>query len=149
METGDRKLNEVKKVTDMAYVPVIMADGSIGQIAKSDLASVVAGFLPIVKNTTLTSGDFNEIIDNGTYIMGVATSNFKNAPAVSSLEGILFVKVSFQEHLMQLYADIQGGTYHFRSCYGNYWRPWQRIDNFGYNSLEELASALKPLLGLS
>ena len=42
METGDRKLNEVKKVTDMAYVPVIMADGSIGQIAKSDLASVVA-----------------------------------------------------------------------------------------------------------
>ena len=48
METGDRKLNEVKKVTDMAYVPVIMADGSIGQIAKSDLASVVAG---VVKNS--------------------------------------------------------------------------------------------------
>lgn len=45
METGDRKLNEVKKVTDMAYVPVIMADGSVGQIAKSDLASVVAGIL--------------------------------------------------------------------------------------------------------
>ena len=45
METGDRKLNEVKKVTDMAYVPVIMADGSIGQIAKSDLASVVAGVI--------------------------------------------------------------------------------------------------------
>lgn len=39
----DKKLNEVTKVTDMAYVPVIMADGSIGQIAKSDLASVVAG----------------------------------------------------------------------------------------------------------
>lgn len=44
MESEDRALNEVKKVTDMAYVPVIMADGSIGQIAKSDLASVVAGF---------------------------------------------------------------------------------------------------------
>ena len=26
---------------------------------------------------------------------------------------------------------------------------WQRIDNFGYNTLEELASALKPKLGLS
>ena len=39
---ADKKLNEVTKVTDMAYVPVIMSDGSIGQIAKSDLASVVA-----------------------------------------------------------------------------------------------------------
>ena len=39
---ADKKLNEVTKVTDMAYVPVIMADGSIGQIAKADLASVVA-----------------------------------------------------------------------------------------------------------
>ena len=48
MESGDRKLNEAKKVTDMAYVPVIMADGSIGQIAKSDLASVVAGMMGIL-----------------------------------------------------------------------------------------------------
>jgi hypothetical protein len=40
---ADKKLNEVTKVTDMAYVPVIMTDGSIGQIAKADLASVVAG----------------------------------------------------------------------------------------------------------
>ena len=39
---ADKKLIEVTKVTDMAYVPVIMADGSIGQIAKADLASVVA-----------------------------------------------------------------------------------------------------------
>ena len=43
---ADKKLNEVTKVTDMAYVPVIMSDGSIGQIAKADLASVVAGLLP-------------------------------------------------------------------------------------------------------
>lgn len=40
---ADKKLNEVTKVTDMEYVPVIMADGSIGQISKADLASVVAG----------------------------------------------------------------------------------------------------------
>ena len=43
---ADKKLNEVTKVTDMAYVPVIMSDGSIGQIAKADLASVVAGLSP-------------------------------------------------------------------------------------------------------
>ena len=48
---GDKKLNEVTKVTDMAYVPVIMADGSIGQIAKADLASVVAGLLSLNNNS--------------------------------------------------------------------------------------------------
>jgi len=40
---ADKKLNEVTKVTDMAYVPVILSDGSVGQIAKADLATVVAG----------------------------------------------------------------------------------------------------------
>ena len=29
------------------------------------------------------------------------------------------------------------------------WFSWRRIDNFGYNTLEDLAEALKPLLGLS
>ena len=28
------------------------------------------------------------------------------------------------------------------------WTAWSRTDNFGYNTLDELAAALKPLLGL-
>lgn len=48
---ADKKLNEVTKVTDMAYVPVIMSDGSIGQIAKADLATVVAGLLPLANSS--------------------------------------------------------------------------------------------------
>lgn len=39
---ADKKLNESKIVKDMDYVLVTLADGSVGQIAKSDLASVVA-----------------------------------------------------------------------------------------------------------
>lgn len=51
---ADKKLNEVQKVTDMAYVPVIMADGSVGQIAKADLATVVAGLIGLA--TTSKNG---------------------------------------------------------------------------------------------
>lgn len=29
---------------------------------------------------------------------------------------------------------------------GTTWTPWIRLDNFGYNSLAELAAALKPLM---
>ena len=80
METGDRKLNEVTKVTDMAYVPVIMADGSIGQIAKSDLASVVAGQMTASKLYPFADrGDLNisanDVNQNGSYsIMGKGTT---------------------------------------------------------------------------
>lgn len=72
METGDRKLNEVKKVTDMAYVPVIMADGSIGQIAKSDLASVVAGVMGTKNDKYIGScvGKVAKLSINSTYKFG-------------------------------------------------------------------------------
>jgi hypothetical protein len=65
---ADKKLNEVTKVTDMAYVPVIMADGSIGQIAKADLASVVAGMMgnPL-GNKTNTSKNLDNYKDVGIY----------------------------------------------------------------------------------
>lgn len=67
----DKKLNEVTKVTDMAYVPVIMADGSIGQIAKSDLASVVAEYIPFgtsPKSVILLS-DLDNIVETGMYTL--------------------------------------------------------------------------------
>ena len=61
---ADKKLNEVTKVTDMAYVPVIMADGSIGQIAKADLASVVAEMIGYIgTNLIADSLDTGESVD--------------------------------------------------------------------------------------
>ena len=64
---ADKKLNEVTKVTDMAYVPVIMSDGSIGQIAKADLASVVAGILQPVRCSGVAEGDIDSIKTPGFY----------------------------------------------------------------------------------
>lgn len=60
----DKKLNEVTKVTDMAYVPVIMADGSVGQIAKADLASVVAEMIGYIgTNLIADSLDTGKSVD--------------------------------------------------------------------------------------
>ena len=57
-------MNEVTKVTDMAYVPVIMADGSIGQIAKADLASVVAEMIGYIgTNLIADSLDTGKSVD--------------------------------------------------------------------------------------
>lgn len=66
---ADKKLNEVTKVTDMAYVPVIMSDGSIGQIAKADLATVVAGILGVIPCKGDAPSDYNadDLIVNSVY----------------------------------------------------------------------------------
>ena len=40
-------------------------------------------------------------------------------------------------------------NYYVRTCAGNTWTDWALCGNFGYNTLEGLATALKPLLGLS
>ena len=77
---ADKKLNEVTKVTDMAYVPVIMSDGSIGQIAKADLASVVAGQIGVTQASTTINGitirtyNYGKIVT--VILSGTATSNF-------------------------------------------------------------------------
>lgn len=97
---ADKKLNEVTKVTDMAYVPVIMADGSIGQIAKADLASVVAGVIGTATNSknglmpssqflvrdTISADvqitNFTQIKDGITFFFGAGTSYFPQSNGV-------------------------------------------------------------------
>lgn len=78
---ADKKLNEVTKVTDMAYVPVIMADGSVGQIAKADLASVVAGLLgnPM--------GYVNEIVNETGLDSAVKSGYYSIKSNVNTTEG--------------------------------------------------------------
>ena len=121
---ADKKLNEVTKVTDMAYVPVIMSDGSIGQIAKADLASVVAGILgfPMVLKGELKF-DANDISTNGIWACEGLSSNL---PAGN---GIL---INFETgrtvfKSMQLFADSTMKTLSLRINRGGSWDVWKSI----------------------
>ena len=125
---ADKKLNEVTKVTDMAYVPVIMADGSIGQIAKADLASVVAGYLPYITNLYTNEQDFNNIKKVGSYSFGVNKEGYSNIPNVQSLEGVLVVIISVSNsNIYQIYLGIQDSSLHIRSCYNGVWQGWRKV----------------------
>lgn len=37
----DIRINEVQQVKDATYIPVVLADGSLGKIAKVDLAELI------------------------------------------------------------------------------------------------------------
>ena len=122
---ADRKLNEVTKVTDMAYVPVIMADGSIGQIAKSDLASVVAGILkPLVVYPNKSISDANDAT-TGIY-------NYDFNYTISNTGGNIGTLISIQSidsrYIMQLNVFYgEGSDLYFRRKYNGQWSEWKAL----------------------
>ena len=103
---ADKKLNEVTKVTDMEYVPVIMADGSIGQISKADLASVVAG---VMENTGWVN-----LLPNKVYrfcLLGSSNSKFlEYVIAVPNWQGASFFKFYIAASYMSDGSDIKTAT---------------------------------------
>lgn len=113
---ADKKLNEVTKVTDMAYVTVIMSDGSIGQIAKADLASVVAGNMckQLVAGT-----DLNTITANGFYYIG---STHVNAPI--SYFYFITMKGLTTTDLVQFGFSLTNGNMYKRSRNNGVWSNW-------------------------
>ena len=144
----DKKLNEVTKVTDMAYVPVIMADGSIGQIAKSDLASVVAGVMETDNESRrifqgmVVEGDYTGDVNDLPYgVLVYANSSAANLPVATV--GYVFTTGAANGYRMQIYqtGTTEKAIYQRIYIY-NEWKPWQRIDNFGYNSLAELSAGV-------
>ena len=123
---ADKKLNESKIVKDMDYVLVTLADGSVGQIAKSDLASVVAGNLKFNTevqrlNSSFENKDANEIHTNGFFINSNKMSN------VPTAYGTL---ISFQVPAMtvQFYVEANTGSAFFvRNYSAEKWSPWMKL----------------------
>lgn len=119
---ADKKLNEVTKVTDMAYVPVIMADGSIGQIAKADLASVVAGIIGFglpYRGVLSSVSQFNGAIELGSYRYGGSLSTELGTSNYGTV-----VVFPADIYIAQI---IIGPSFSFRISYdgGKVWSSWK------------------------
>lgn len=126
---ADKKLNEVAKVTDMAYVPVIMSDGSIGQIAKADLATVVAGLLgkPLGSmNRTEDATNFDTITSNGIYLARCGEG--LNSPVTTNVRVILVTLSPASTFYVQLAFRFDTSEFFWRAFWPGYgWQPWKLI----------------------
>lgn len=92
-----------------------------------------------------SDNDLNKMLNEGYYRL--AGSSYTNSPS-SSMYGLLMVIRDNQSYGTQIcFNSYKGETYIRGFAYndGTFYE-WQRIDNFGYNTLEELAAALKPLM---
>ena len=145
---ADKKLNEVTKVTDMAYVPVIMADGSIGQIAKADLASVVAGIIGSISdvkeeglaNTSVISiamgrleqKDFfaNSLnfLNIGRYLFNASSIIDSSSPiTTSSLWVLENINLYNGVYIRQTITSISSPAMYLRVYDGSNWHSWAKI----------------------
>ena len=91
-----------------------------------------------------SDGDFNNSTKTGSY--EVATTNASNSPVGTTAYGIIVV-FKQAHYITQIFKNvIKDETFIRHRLENGSWSEWQRIDNFGCNTLEELAAALKPLM---
>ena len=126
---ADKKLNEVQKVTDMAYVPVIMIDGSIGQIAKADLASVVAGLIDFNASTQfkerglISSGTNMDDLGMGIWNRYSGSYTINNKPPYDSFIAVVYRSGSYVVQIAYNAANNSQSVR--RTYYGGNWTSWQ------------------------
>ena len=89
--------------------------------------------------TTDNADDLNKL---GVYRI-VSLENYQELNYPANNGYIVNQYVSGSGYQLFFYADTAIVYYRHK---WNRWSDWLRIDNFGYNTLEELAAALKPLL---
>ena len=132
---ADKKLNEVTKVTDMAYVPVILSDGSVGQIAKADLATVVAGvfsslsLFPFMYRDSIGAygniKDYNNAELSGFYAMEGSLVD-SNQPPMTKYYGVLLV-VKAGDYKIQLAMSSETGEICLRGFVWGSWKEWNTL----------------------
>ena len=97
-------------------------------------------------NRLASTVNLNEVIYSGFYL----TSGNANQPgAYSTHAGILNVRKYSDGCVEQTWSTNTSSHYIYYRKYaadGATWTAWQRLDNFGYNSLAELASGVAPSL---
>ena len=112
-------------------------NGVPANIAKADLASVVAGVMGM--NAVEKTAD--DILEEGGLFFGVvyAKANDANFP-----RGALLLSFNcYANNVFQIAYNMEGGgSYMVRRKSSSGISSWKRFDNFGYNTLAELAGGM-------
>ena len=90
--------------------------------------------------------DFNQASTSGYYKISGFDETVINKPLTGGYGDLVVHNAN--GYISQVYYGHYGNTLSVRTYDGKNWSDWVRTDNFGCNTLDELAAALKPKLGL-
>lgn len=129
---ADKKLSSVSAVSDMNYVYAETSSGETVKISKTDLASVVAGLVNLLRSKGFSnSTDLNDNIFSSTGFWTV-TGNASHSPVSSGL--LLLVTLNGREDststltIVQLAITLSTGipSLYIRTSWGG-WNDWKLI----------------------
>ena len=114
----DIKINEVQTVNDASFITVILEDGSLGKIAKADMANAMNAML-----TNLETEDLDAVLRTGIYLIGSSCTN--TPPASGQTIGCILLHLSWDANsAKQLYFPYNSNTiyYRYKTVRWNAWR---------------------------
>lgn len=154
----DKRLDQVSTLTDFDYALIVKGD-QVAKASKQQLAELVGNLLYGATNAgslaTVVAGrmdtnklfpfmykgqisDLNNAVEPGYYITGF---NSANSPSYYCSVMVIETGVYITQYAKELTAR---GKLYIRTCVSDVktWSEWDRIDNFGYNSLAELSAGI-------
>lgn len=141
----DKRLDQVSQLTDFDYALIVKGD-QVAKISSEQLASVMAGLMgnPLRRESVVTAGNVDGALKPGFYTMvfepisiGGGTHNFY---------GVMNVYESETYTVQVGYATSGVILRNYRKS-SKVWSAWQRIDNFGANTLAEFSSMVAGQMG--
>ena len=124
----DIKINEVQQANDAAYITVILEDGTLGKIAKADLAELLKpliGFDTVLQNRSEAKDDFNTYKNTGYYDINKELYNNPNFPPDISYGGLVVISCNKNRWILQIVYSIQDNKIRTRSCNeSGRWQEW-------------------------
>jgi hypothetical protein len=125
----DIRINEVQQVKDATYIPVVLADGSLGKIAKVDLAELIKpliGFDTVLQDRGEAKDDFNTYKNTGYYDINKELYNNPNFPPGMNYGGLVVISCNKNRWILQLAYSIQDNKVRTRSCNeSGIWIEWK------------------------
>lgn len=127
---------------------------NFGYNSLAELSSGVAGFTSNIGNKLngIKITDLDTLRTAGIYTFSSASDIKVGLPPMSDKSLMMLVTVTSYtgtaKTLEYMQTAICGGVTYCREFYSKSWKDWKNLSNFGYNTLDELAAALKPKLGL-
>lgn len=126
------------------------SDGKMVELTKESVASVMAGLyegynIPINMQKFKSSYIFVNGVDANDVRANAYVANATNIPDGYDFGFIEVIWTQATGTVFQRFVSYDDSTKpvsYARSGNGTFWNPWNRIDNFGYNSLAELSSGV-------
>lgn len=131
------------------------SDGKMVELTKESVASVMAGLyegynIPINMQKFKSSYIFVNGADANDVRANAYVVNATNTPDGYDYGFIEVIWTQATGTIFQRFVSYDDSTkpvYYARSGNGTFWNPWNRIDNFGYNTLAELSSGVAQQMG--